>query len=79
MKTEPTLTEWTKGFYCGFMAAICINIRNYGMSTEVREMWQCCTMSIKKMKNAGVDEYDIKLLKQHWKELNPTKMGKATI
>jgi hypothetical protein len=64
------LDDWNKGFICGFVAAVVIDIRNHGMRTEVVDLWRCNKLTIQKMRAAGVDEGDIEVLKEHWSELN---------
>lgn len=66
----PKITEHSKGFTQGFVCAITVAIRNHGMSTEVKNMWQVNSMSIADLKKHEVDEHDILTIKKHWKELN---------
>lgn len=69
-KQKKPLTEWEKGFIQGYTCAVATDIRNYGMRVEVRELWACNRHSIAKLREAGVDEQDIEILKRYWKELN---------
>lgn len=64
------MNDWEKGFICGFTLAVVIDIRNYGIRTETKELWRCNYNSIARLRKAGVPEEDIELLKKHWKELN---------
>lgn len=59
-------------FTQGYIAAISCFIKGHGMGTEVRETYRAGIgkSTLKQLKANGVDEYDLQILKEHWKELN---------
>jgi hypothetical protein len=67
---KKVLTDWDKAFIQGYICAVVVNIVNHGMCTEVADLWKPQKMSIKELREAGVDEYDISVLQENWKELN---------
>lgn len=58
------------GFACGYICSVATQIRQHGIRTEVVDNWACNRMSIEEMEERGVDEDDIKIIKEHWNELN---------
>lgn len=63
-------TDWDKGFIQGYTCAVATDIKNYGMRTETKDLWGCNKHSMEELIEAGVDEYDLEILKEHWEELN---------
>lgn len=59
-----------RGFACGYVCSLVNQIRQHGMRTEVVDNWACNRMSIDEMEECGVDEDDIKVIKENWNELN---------
>lgn len=52
----------------GFMAACAITLRNHGETTMVTDTFRCNYMTVTQMRKAGVDEYDIEILRPVIKE-----------
>jgi tRNA C32,U32 (ribose-2'-O)-methylase TrmJ len=56
-------------FIKGFAAACAITLRNHDCFTEIKETYLCNFMTISQLKAAGVDKYDIDILRPIIKEI----------
>lgn len=62
----------TDKFLSGYVCAVCVLIQLNGeVNTTTRELYKAGVgnLSLEYLKNRGIDEQDIKTLKQYWKEL----------
>ncbi len=60
-------------FICGYACATATMIRMQGRpNSETRELFGAGmrNMSVKDLRDAGVDEYDLELFIEHWQDLN---------
>jgi hypothetical protein len=62
-KKDKKMDKWIQGYAC----AVATMIVGHGISTPVEEVFKAGLGSIKTCIAAGVDEYDLNILKQHFK------------
>jgi hypothetical protein len=56
-------------FVQGFACACAVTLRNHGCDTEIRDTYICNFRTVTQLKAAGVDKYDIDILRPIIKEI----------
>jgi hypothetical protein len=65
--------NYNDGWMQGFAAACAISLRNHRKTTEIRETYACNFMTEKELREHGVDEFDIDILKPIVEEIQSLK------
>jgi hypothetical protein len=59
------IDKWMQGFAC----ACAITLKNHRNDTEVRDTYVCNFMTVAQLKKAGVDKFDIDILRPIIKDI----------
>lgn len=72
MPTKSFEKEFSRGYAC----ALCSIISSHGIDTSIEEAWRAnfgSAQTVKSLKQLGIDDYDIAIIKPHLKEINRKK------
>lgn len=64
--------DFSGGWNCGFIAAVCIMIKLNGqVTTEIRDLWRCSPTTLERhvLESLQIDENDIETLLQYKEQL----------
>ncbi len=74
--SKKVINVFRKEFSQGYACALTTIIQSHGIDTPVEEAWRAnfgSNQTLKSLKELGIDEHDIEIIKPHLKEINRKK------